>query len=272
MRRNTSDGRCAERELRGVDDAGREERVVIWVERKEGAVWAVGRAVNPQHRPSDEPRRDDYLFEGYELERRARGGEWRARGRRARAGGRRRAREGEAVHPQGGPAHAGTLLLRPPLRPARLLGRASLGHSRFASGIGSPCGIVGREAERSVDARLELLRQRMLEPVGLVVHVVDADSERLGEVELEQPVVPDHLERHLLAGVRERDAAVGRVLGEPERRELLHHRARRRRGDLLAAGERRSRDALALDAELVDLLQVVLDRVAEIRVGHKMTV
>jgi len=67
VRRNTSDGRCAERELRGVDDAGREERVVIWIERKEGAVWAVGRTVNAQHRPSSEPRRDDYLFEGYEL-------------------------------------------------------------------------------------------------------------------------------------------------------------------------------------------------------------
>ena len=68
MRRNTSEGRCAERELRGVDDTGREERVVIWVERKAGAVWAVGRAVNPQHRPSTETRKDDYVFEGYELD------------------------------------------------------------------------------------------------------------------------------------------------------------------------------------------------------------
>jgi hypothetical protein len=67
MRRKTSDGRLAERELRGFDDAGREERIVIWLERKAGAMWAVGRAVNPQHRPSDEPRRDDYLFEGHEL-------------------------------------------------------------------------------------------------------------------------------------------------------------------------------------------------------------
>ena len=41
---------------------------MIWIERKQGALWAVGRAVNPQHRPSHEPRRDDYLFEGYELE------------------------------------------------------------------------------------------------------------------------------------------------------------------------------------------------------------
>jgi hypothetical protein len=67
MRRKSSDGRCAERVLRGFDDAGREERIVIWLERREGAVWAVGRAVNPQHRQSDEPRRDDYLFEGHEL-------------------------------------------------------------------------------------------------------------------------------------------------------------------------------------------------------------
>ena len=67
MRRNSAEGRCAERVLAGFDDVGRQESVVIWVERKPGAVWAVGRAVNPQHRPSSEPRGDDYLFEGYEL-------------------------------------------------------------------------------------------------------------------------------------------------------------------------------------------------------------
>ena len=68
MRRRTSSGRFAERVLSGVDDAGSEERVVIWIERKPGAVWAVGRAVNPQHRSSDEPRADDWVFEGYELD------------------------------------------------------------------------------------------------------------------------------------------------------------------------------------------------------------
>ena len=68
MRRKSTAGRFAERLLTGVDDAGVEERVVIWIERKPGALWAVGRAVNPQHRPSDEPKRDDYVFEGYELE------------------------------------------------------------------------------------------------------------------------------------------------------------------------------------------------------------
>ncbi|HZC28364.1 MAG TPA: hypothetical protein VE269_01390 [Gaiellaceae bacterium] len=68
MRRKSTAGRFAERALTGVDDTGAEERIVIWIERKPGALWAVGRAVNPHLRSSDEPRRDDYVFEGYELE------------------------------------------------------------------------------------------------------------------------------------------------------------------------------------------------------------
>lgn len=67
MKRGSSSGHAAERVLHGVDDAGAEERIVIWIDRKPGAVWAVGRTVNPQHRPSDEPRPADYLFEGFEL-------------------------------------------------------------------------------------------------------------------------------------------------------------------------------------------------------------
>jgi hypothetical protein len=68
VRRKSTEGRFAERVVHGVDDAGAEETIVIWVERKQGALWAVGRAVNPQHRSTDEPRRDDYVFEGYELD------------------------------------------------------------------------------------------------------------------------------------------------------------------------------------------------------------
>ena len=63
-----SPGRFAERVLNGIDDAGAAERIVIWIERRPGALWAVGRAINPQHRSSTTPRADDYLFEGYELE------------------------------------------------------------------------------------------------------------------------------------------------------------------------------------------------------------
>jgi hypothetical protein len=68
VRRKSSSSRFAERVLHGVDDAGATERVVIWIERKPGAVWAVGRAVNPEYRPSEDPRPDDYIFEGYELD------------------------------------------------------------------------------------------------------------------------------------------------------------------------------------------------------------
>ncbi len=68
MRRSSREGRYAERVLVGVDDVGEEERIVLWIERREGAVWAVGRAVNPQLRDSDEARPEDVIFEGYELE------------------------------------------------------------------------------------------------------------------------------------------------------------------------------------------------------------
>jgi hypothetical protein len=68
VKRSSTSGRFAERTIRGVDDEGSEERIVVWIERRAGAVWAVGRAVNPQYRPSVEPRREDYVFEGHELE------------------------------------------------------------------------------------------------------------------------------------------------------------------------------------------------------------
>jgi hypothetical protein len=53
--------------LVGVDDVGEEERIAFWIERRPGAVWAVGRAVNAHLRESDEPRPEDVIFEGYEL-------------------------------------------------------------------------------------------------------------------------------------------------------------------------------------------------------------
>jgi hypothetical protein len=68
MRPRSREGRYAERTLVGVDDVGEEERIAIWIERRAGAVWVVGRVVNPQLRESDEPRPEDVIFEGYELE------------------------------------------------------------------------------------------------------------------------------------------------------------------------------------------------------------
>lgn len=68
MKRRPVSGRVAERELLGVDDAGEEERIVLWIERRPGAAWAVCRAVNPERRTDDgEARPEDLVFEGYEL-------------------------------------------------------------------------------------------------------------------------------------------------------------------------------------------------------------
>jgi hypothetical protein len=64
---STDRGRFAERVLHGVDSNGESETIVIWIERKDGGVWAVGRAVNPGSRTAKRPRPDDYVFEGYEL-------------------------------------------------------------------------------------------------------------------------------------------------------------------------------------------------------------
>jgi predicted RNase H-like HicB family nuclease len=68
VRRRSRPGRFAERTLNGVDDTGVEERIVFWIDRKAGALWVVGRSINPQLRSSDEPRPQDIVFEGYELE------------------------------------------------------------------------------------------------------------------------------------------------------------------------------------------------------------
>jgi hypothetical protein len=57
----------AERTIRGVGDDGAAEVVTIWIERKPGAIWAVGRAVDLAQRADGLVRPDDYLFEGYEM-------------------------------------------------------------------------------------------------------------------------------------------------------------------------------------------------------------
>ena len=68
VKRRSDSGRVAERTLSGVDDRGNEERIVFWIDRRPGALWAVGRSVNAHLRPTHDPRPDDVVFEGYELE------------------------------------------------------------------------------------------------------------------------------------------------------------------------------------------------------------
>ena len=141
-------------------------------------------------------------------------------------------------------------------------------HSQPSVGDRIPVRVVGGVAELLVDARLELFGEDVLEPVSLRVHGVDRDAERLREVLLEESMVPDDLERDLGPCLGEQDAVVRRVLGQAKRCELLQHRRHRRGRDSHAARDRARRRARSLGLELVDLLQVVLDRGREMRFRH----
>ena len=68
MNKNNESRRFAERSLVGIDDVGNEERITLWIEYQPEALWAVGRVVNPQLRDSDEPKEEDYIFRGFELD------------------------------------------------------------------------------------------------------------------------------------------------------------------------------------------------------------
>ena len=59
--------RFAERVVHGRAEDGGPQEIVIWIERRPGAVWAVGRAFNPRNRAVPAAIRDDYVFDGYEL-------------------------------------------------------------------------------------------------------------------------------------------------------------------------------------------------------------
>jgi hypothetical protein len=67
MRPDSASARYAERVLDGFDDGGGREQIALWVDRREGGLWVVGRTVDPQH-ASGVARADDELFSSYELD------------------------------------------------------------------------------------------------------------------------------------------------------------------------------------------------------------
>jgi hypothetical protein len=67
MRNGSESARFAERQVHGVGEDGGRELITIWIERRPGAVWAVGRAIDLEQRPDGAVRPDDVVFEGYEM-------------------------------------------------------------------------------------------------------------------------------------------------------------------------------------------------------------
>ena len=42
--------------------------ILVWIERRDGGEWAVGRASDLAQREFDEPREHDYIFQGFEID------------------------------------------------------------------------------------------------------------------------------------------------------------------------------------------------------------
>jgi hypothetical protein len=121
--------------------------------------------------------------------------------------------------------------------------------------------VVPRFAQLRSDQLLELLGDVVLEHLRLLVHPVVGHAQRLGEVGLDQAVVADHLQRHLLARRGEADAAVWHVLDQAEPGELLQHRGCGRRSHVQALRHLAIQDQpVALLRDRVDGLRVVLYR------------
>jgi hypothetical protein len=59
--------RFAARTVQGLGEDGGREEILIWIERRPGALWAVGRAIDIGNRRIPQARADDYVFEGYEM-------------------------------------------------------------------------------------------------------------------------------------------------------------------------------------------------------------
>ena len=82
-------------------------------------------------------------------------------------------------------------------------------------------GVAGGIAEPGGDQLLEFFGQDVLEHLRLLVHAVPGDAKALGEVELEQAVMAQNLERDPPAIFGQRDAVIRLMLDEPELMGLL---------------------------------------------------
>ena len=128
--------------------------------------------------------------------------------------------------------------------------------------------IERRVAELLGDQALEVVGEEVLEYLRFGVHFVPRHAEALDEIQLEQAVVADHLERDQSSAVGELHPAIWLVLGEAKRLQLLHHPGHRRGADVEPLRQRVRRDAApAVVGELVNGFCVVLNRGRKRRSG-----
>jgi hypothetical protein len=80
-----------------------------------------------------------------------------------------------------------------------------------------------RVAQPRCDQLLELLGEHVLEHLGLGVHAIPRHPELLREEQLEQAVMPQHLQRHTPALLGQPHTVIGLVLDDPDLGQLAHH-------------------------------------------------
>jgi hypothetical protein len=126
--------------------------------------------------------------------------------------------------------------------------------------------IVRRVAKPLSDGRLELVGERMLEQLRLLVHAIPGQVEGLRQEQLQQPVAAQRTKGHAATGGGEPHAVIGGVRREPQLVEALDHRGRRARRDAEPLGELVVAHWLVAAAlEGVDRLRVVLNDRREFR-------
>src|SRR5687767_349771 len=114
-------------------------------------------------------------------------------------------------------------------------------------------------SQQAIDALLELFADVMLESLGFLMDRIPAVPHRLHEIQLEQPVMPDDLERELFAAPSELDALIRLVRHEPQLSEATKHLAHRGRTDIQALRELPRADVPILRVGFVYRFNVVFD-------------
>ena len=120
--------------------------------------------------------------------------------------------------------------------------------------------VVRGVAELGRDQLLELVGEDVLEHLGLLVDAIPRHAEALDQVQLEQPVMADDLERHAQAGVGEQHPVIAAMRDQAQLAQALDHPRCRRRGDAEPLGQRgRAHRLVVAHLQGVDRLGVVLD-------------
>jgi hypothetical protein len=104
----------------------------------------------------------------------------------------------------------------------------------------------------------------VLKLLSFVVDVVPGEAEVRDEVRLDDSMTPQHPQRRLPTVPGKRDPLVRLMLGKPRLGQTLDHSADRRRSNIQRLGDSGGRGRFTALTQVVDDLEIVLDRAGKI--------